>query len=91
MNRLFEVMPQHLNRIQVRTLTLTLQSLPFFCFFLSLSDRRPAAGPKLVRHSPSGVFWETEEFIVPFITASLPAKKKAPRPSHYHHHILLLA
>ncbi len=45
MNRLFKFMPQHLNRIQVRTLTRPLQSLHFVCHsevdLLEVTNRWP--------------------------------------------------
>ncbi len=106
--RLFKVMPQHLNRIQVRTWLGHSKSL-HFCFSSAIQrwicwcvlDHCPAAEHKfasawghvqMAGHCPSGFFGRQAEFMVPFITASLPGPEaaKQPRPSHYHHHTLLL-
>ncbi len=74
MNRLFNVMPQHLKRIQVRTLTRPLHFVflqPFRGGFAGLRSRTDG------RTLSFRICWQTAEFMVPFITASLPGPEAA--------------
>ncbi len=103
----FKVMPQHLNRIQVRTWLG--HSKVFILFFFSHSevgfagvlDHCPAAEPKfasawgheqMAGHCPSGFFGRQQNswFHLSQQVFQVLKQQNSPRPSHYHHHILLL-
>ncbi len=104
--RLFKVMPQHLKRIQVRTLTRPLQSLHFvflqpfrggfagvFWIIVLLQKFASAWGhEQMAGHCPSGFFGRQQNswFHLSQQVFQVLKQQNSPRPSHYHHHILLL-
>ncbi len=92
MNGLFKVMPQHLNRIQVRTLTWAIQRWTCWCVWVIVLLHNPSAlelevtnwrpdillqGFDRVQNSCFHQLWKVVQVL-------------KLRPAHYHHHVWLL-
>ncbi len=102
MNRLFKIMIQHLNRIQVMSLTRPLQSLHFVflqpfrggfadVFWIIVLLQNPSLLQlEVMNRWPDIVLQENSWFHLSQQVFQVLKQQNSPRPSHYHHHILLL-